>query len=525
MPTRNEPAASPTAPRRTPDSARSVCLPLATLAAALAAILAATPAAAGQWNFVGSRAQAMGGANVAAVSDSTAYYWNPAAFGFKKRGEWDVQLPVTMNVSIENQALENVSNLAFSTDDIASVLDAFENPVGSLPGLTQTEIDGTIQWLDDLNAIADQTQNVHSEIGIGLMGHAGHFGFGGLSNTDATIYTDIDLANLGLSTSALTDFLSAVPATGQQAPLKSDVAALGGFWNATTAAQLVDAFVAAPSVDINSARTQDFVLDLADSVNNGGAFQNNESGVVTVGLSLQEFGVSYGYALPSPVLKRWLDKKLAVGATAKYILGVAYAQSCRYVDGCDLGEVLSFDNAVLSSNFGLDLGIDYRPLPFARLAIVARNVNAPKFDAGEIAGKLKVQPQVRMGMSLTPIERFVLALDVDLTENQQAEATSANVPQSSFRSRLISLGTEYTIAMGKPSSLALRFGAYKNTVDSIEDGWALTGGLGLRLGGFWLDLSAGGGLERERVRVGELKYVNIPDRMNLGLGLKWEKSL
>ena len=53
----------------------------------------------------------------------------------------------------------------------------------------------------------------------------------------------------------------------------------------------------------------------------------------------------------------------------------------------------------------------------------------------------------------------------------------------------------------------------------------MTGGLGLRLWQFVLDLSAGGSFEKEKIRTGSDEFMNFPTRLNAGLTLKWEKSL
>ncbi len=521
---------APTAITPRPDSLRlrRVCA----LALAACAMLAfAAPAAfAQQWNLVGSRFQAMGGAGVGTVDDSTAFYWNPAALGFKKRGEWDVQLPVTANLSVENRLVEDVSDLAVRSDDLQSAIDLLE--AGDPALLTGGTIGPAIEWLADFNALGDEPQSLHAELGIGLMGHAGNFGFGGLSNTTGFIFPDVDLSAIGLDQGDLTTFLTASPAvTAQETALKNQIRTdIGGYWlnstsNGNNADRFVDVFVDAPAVDASDPAVQQIILLLADGVENGGSFADNDSGILTAGLSIQEIGVSYGFAIPSPWFKRWLDRKISVGATAKYMMGIAFIRTAKYdsISGGGIGDFADFKDNEISHRFGLDLGIDYRPLPFARIGIVARNVNVPKFEGGDF-GDIKVRPQVRMGMALEPIERWILALDVDLTENRNPELERTPTADL-FRSRLVSFGTEYTIPFGKPTALALRFGTYKNAVDEINSGWALTGGLGLKLWGFWLDLSAGGGLDRERIRTDTNEYVNIPDRINLGLGLKWEKSL
>lgn len=499
---------------------------LAALAAGVAVLGLFTPAAlAQQWNFVGSRIQGMGGAGVATVDDSTAQYWNPAALGFKKRGEWDVQLPITVNGSIENKVLEDVSDLVVRFDDVEATIDQLQNGGGGLPSPAQ--IDETISWLVDLNELGDTGESVQGQVAVGLLGHVGNFGFGAISNTTIFSYPDVDLANLGFDTAGLDNLLLGVTPNAADLPvLEGDIASLGGFWNATKAEQFVDAFINSPNVDASDPDTQQFMLDIATAVNdNQFDFANNTSGVVAVGLSLEEFGLSYGYALPMPFFKPF-DKKLSIGATAKYMMGIAFARASLYTDGVSgggLGDIEPFRDSTISHNFGLDLALDFRPFDFVRVGLVARNVNAPKFSAGDF-GDIRVRPAVRLGAALTPIERLVLAMDVDLTENYFG-VSDWKGPEPQFRSRIISLGSEYTVPLGKPCALALRFGGFTNMAGDVDSSWAMTGGLGLKLWGFWLDLSAGGSFEKERIRTGEFEYVNVPDRLNAGLGLKWEKSI
>jgi hypothetical protein len=494
-----------------------------------AAWLVSAPAFAQQWNLVGPRAQGMGGAGMAVVDDSTAFYWNPAIFGFKKKGEWDVNLPITVNLSVENELLEQASDLAIRSDDLATIIDDLENGDAS-NFLDPASLGPAVDWLADFNALGSTPQSVHTEIAIGLLGHAGNFGFGGLSNTTAYVFPDVDLSTIGLDQGDVNDYLQNVaPVLPGETDLKSRVANIGGYWGGSTtngpnADRFVDTFTDA-GIDTSDPAVQEIIVLLAQGIEDGESFAANDSGIVTAGLSIQEIGLSYGFALPSPWLKRWLHKKISVGATAKYMMGIAFVRTARYDDisSGGLGNIDSFSDNRISHRFGLDLGIDYRPFEFARIGLVARNVNVPKFDGGEF-GDIKVRPQVRLGMAAEPIERWIVALDVDLTENRNPELENSPTVDP-FRSRLVSLGTEYTIPIGKPSAIALRFGTYKNTVDEISEGWALTGGLGLKLWSFWLDLSAGGGLERERIRTDTNEYVNIPDRLNVGLGLKWEKSL
>ena len=268
-----------------------------------------------QFNFVGARFQAMGGAGVATVTDSTAQYWNPAALGFKKKGEWDIQLPITVGTAIQDNALQEISEVVYGYDEVGRVVDSLQDGGAVVP--TTAEIDGTIQWLNDLDALSS-SESVYGQVGIGLLANVGHFAFGAVSNTNITSYPNVDLENVGFDLTSLGQFLAAVPPNpGQLQTLKDQVNAQpAAFWDATNSAAFVDAFINAPNVDANDPNTQQLILDISGVVgDNAFDFANNESGVVAVALSLQEIGLSYGFAIPMPFYKPF-DKKLSVGATA-----------------------------------------------------------------------------------------------------------------------------------------------------------------------------------------------------------------
>ena len=62
-------------------------------------------------------------------------------------------------------------------------------------------------------------------------------------------------------------------------------------------------------------------------------------------------------------------------------------------------------------------------------------------------------------------------------------------------------------------------------VFTVEDYRARTGGLGFRLWSAYLDLSGGATFNREDVQTDTNDFVSLPTRINLGLTLKWERSL
>lgn len=86
----------------------------------IAALLAMMPvvAPAAQFAVLGPRALGMGGASVAAVNDSTAVYWNPAALAEKKN--FDIRLPA-------GAAARDYMNLSDNWDRIDAIYDAIDS--------------------------------------------------------------------------------------------------------------------------------------------------------------------------------------------------------------------------------------------------------------------------------------------------------------------------------------------------------------------------------------------------------------
>jgi len=121
-------------------------------------------------------------------------------------------------------------------------------------------------------------------------------------------------------------------------------------------------------------------------------------------------------------------------------------------------------------------------------------------------------------LAVIPIKNLTLAFDIDATSNKVATLPG-------YSSQNVSIGAEYVIPFGKRVDLALRLGGYNNIATDYNQDWAMTGGLGLRLWGFHLDLAVGSSFERESIQTGTASTRSVPTRMNLGLGLKWEQSL
>jgi hypothetical protein len=499
-------------------------------------------AAANQWAFIGSRHQAMGGTGVAFANDSLGAYWNPANLAWRKG--YDVMLPVTIDGYIENRALEKVTSLIQQYDDVQQI---FEDKVlctsGPCTGLSNGERQDVMSFLTDLGQYGRGGEAVHANLSLGLLGGKGSWAVSAQSLSTATMVSNIDLDRLGISATAA-EFLGAGTL---QAPndtaLRDQVGAiLGGTPTAIQQANLLVALAEQSGAQLGDPGVRSLITGIASGFGTAAgapdSFGNNQTGAVLGGLSTQEIGFSYGLKLPVPFLHdmgrrakrifRPLHYRVAIGGTIKYMAGMTFKQAYRYdtdLSGADITKkIKDFGETRWTHTAGLDLAISLKPFDWLRFGMVARNVNSPEFDwvptlvNNQLIDKIVLEPQVRLGFAFIPIKNLTFAFDFDATEN-----TVTTLPD--FGSRMISLGAEYVIPMGKRVDLALRIGGYNNVSDTVDPDWAVTGGLGLRLWNFVLDASAGASLENEFVRTGEYTFTNLPTRFNVGVTLKWLQSI
>ncbi len=190
------------------------------------------------------------------------------------------------------------------------------------------------------------------------------------------------------------------------------------------------------------------------------------------GLEARQLAFSYAYAFS--------DKTFAIGITAKVIMGASYNGSAPLEAGSGVSTTDHFGKPTISTTYGIDLGAIYRPTSWFRLAVVAKDINTPTFDAAD-GGQLKLEPQVRAGVAINPYSSLTLTADVDATSNKTF------VP--GVKSQLLSLGLEQTILS---EFLSFRVGTFKNMQDASTP-FVPTAGLGLRW--FFFRADAGGGYD------------------------------
>ena len=216
-----------------------------------------------------------------------------------------------------------------------------------------------------------------------------------------------------------------------------------------------------------------------------------KSTVTPRGIMLLEIPLSYGHDFD-------LDKfgHLGLGISLKYLYvettsvtqSIYNSSNDKIVSSSDLTKQLS-KNLSTKGNFGLDLGALWKigrvvPVPTS-IGLVGKNLNAPSFSV-QSGDKIPVDPQVRAGIAISPLEWLDIVADLDVIKNTTV------VP--GLRSQQFGGGVEF-----KPlSSLKLRAGGLTDLVQSTG---GLTAGFSVGIPLVFFDLDGEYGL-------GSIKYQN-----------------
>jgi hypothetical protein len=282
------------------------------------------------------------------------------------------------------------------------------------------------------------------------------------------------------------------------------VGKLGVFFNGTLDAGAV------PFVDRTPANTT------AVAIQNG----TNNSKLTVKGVNIAELGAAYGHELP-------FAPGLYLGGALKIMSGqVGYTDYFVLRNNNDQSNIVSKlkDGARKSGNVGVDLGtlwdldrtfngVALKP----RIGLVGRNLNNPKFkqpDAAVAAGvsdKFAVNPQVRLGASITPFNWWNLAADVDLTRNL--------TPVDNVKSRQFGVGSEFNVFNRAWINIPLRVGLMRNLAEPSA-GTVFTAGAGLNFLHVILDASAAVSNKRV-VTESQTSTKKVPREVALGVQLSF----
>ncbi len=267
------------------------------------------------------------------------------------------------------------------------------------------------------------------------------------------------------------------------------------------------------SLDAGATPQADLVNTSAANIQNG----TNNSKLIVRGANILEVGAAYGREIPQA-------PGLYLGGAAKLMsANVGYVDYFVLRENNEEGNIISKlkDGARRSSNIGLDAGLlwdldrsfDGMALK-PRIGLVGRNLNNPSFQqpaaatAAGFSDKFKVNPQVRMGVSLQPFNWWNLAADADLTRN----LTLVNAG-----SRQLGVGSEFNVFNRSWINVPLRVGLRRN-VDETSAGTMFTAGAGLNFLHVMLDASAAVSNKRAQLQ-SEGKDEKLPREVALGVQL------
>lgn len=507
--------------------------------AAIALLGLALPAAAQALEFQAPGALGMGRAGVARTTDANAAFVNPAGLAFYEKA-FSMKLGGGVGVEISSSLADNADKIS-KIDTSKLTYDT--------TGMTSTQAataaaESTAQAVQALAIIDDVKKNkgqlmVNVDLDLAFQYKNFAFGIGavselgaGIGNVDTTNLrsgtttsaggatpADVSLANVqnlvtdlngGVAPTVTTNAQSYFNQTQWDAIVAKIKTAIPGISNAeaaTLANKVGSQLSTTPSSQLAGLTTDQVAsgLTLAADSFSGGALDNNTTTINLTGIALAEVPFAYGHKFNFGP-----KGQLGVGGAVKVMQGTVYSQTAflfqDFKNGSSDFTKKIKDNKADSTTFGLDLGVMYRLEdvkyigPF-NAALVAKNLNSPKFDGPTVGGvksdSIKVEPQVRAGIGLDPLSWLSIAADLDLTKNKTV------LP--GVESQLIGGGLEAHFDKFYTLWLALRFGAYKNIADSGSKP-VLTAGLSL--GPKWLRFDLNAAMATDTAKYDNKTYPN-----------------
>ena len=199
-----------------------------------------------------------------------------------------------------------------------------------------------------------------------------------------------------------------------------------------------------------------------------GTINQNTSALIVKGAQITEFGGGYGHELPfAPGVFLGGDLKLMRAKVGYAVQQIISANGSQNNNGSS-NLVSDLKNGAASSgNIGVDAGALWdvnKTIDSAwwspKVGLTGRNLNNPKFTqpaaaaANGVGGKYAVNPQVRMGLAITPLHWWNIAADLDLTRNL--------TPVDGVASRQLGIGTEVNVFNRSWINIPIRFGVARN---------------------------------------------------------------
>lgn len=493
------------------------CMKVAAVVLALA-----IPAGVGAMEFQTPGTLGIGGAGVARTTDASAVYWNPGGLAFHEKS-FSSRLNAGAGITINSSLASNVDKLGkMNVNDL-------KNLSFTITSTTQDALNASAQAVEYIGIINDLDHNkgtVTATPGAMLAFQYSNLGVAAIVSSEIVSYPKTDTTNVRPGSPSITS----MPLFAAGIGAISGSTTSGTLFNTTQRTQIEAAFYRGGANGVTQAEAKaivdklegqlqsstgnksgqtsqqlaDAMIHMADSFTTGQSIESNTSAVLLSGFALAEIPVAYGHKFDLGGFG-----KLGLGAAVKVMQGTSFYTRKELITVNGSGDILKDvkQSQTDSTNVGVDLGAQWRyeDVPIAgplSVGFVAKNINSPQFDITQAAGghKLKVEPQMRVGVAIDPLSWLTLAADMDVTKNKTI------LP--GVDSQNIGGGLEAHF-----SWMALRAGVYKNIADSANKP-VITAGLSL--GPQWLRLDIDAAASTEKAEYDNQSY---PREVKVEFGL------
>jgi len=383
---------------------------------------------AAKFETLGYKSISMGGASVANSTGSMATYNNPALLA---ANTYAVEVSVGVGVAEQDYGAG------------ASIADL--NDLGFLDTLDKASEDPTSLSADERQALVDASAILINMDGdsISLLPQAylsaqlGSFGMGLFSSSDTLVSANVDQDHDRLIFENNDGTYSEIDSNGN--------------------------IIAATAADYNN-------YSIVLAINDGLSYLDVQGAV------LAEVPLGYGHSFETNI------GDIMVGGTLKYMEVLTYVDKYNVDGSGQIDSTTDVRRDKRSSNFGIDIGLAYRPAfdYDLTLGVVAKNLNAPTFDYYD-GSEYTIDPLVRAGLAYNIIDSLEIAADIDLTSNKTLN------PE--LDSKMVGGGLSFE-PFSNLFALSVRGGLMKNLDKNDKAGLIYTAGLGFGLKWIQIDLSA-----------------------------------
>ncbi|HVE43214.1 MAG TPA: conjugal transfer protein TraF [Planctomycetota bacterium] len=491
-----------------------------TLVAAL--ILSAGGSAWAQdWSPLDARSRALGGAGVAfADGRADSLYWNPASLAVGSEKLFDFSTGFSFSLSVYTDT-HVTGGLAADVTHILDMYDTFDlealqnNFNSATPTFTAQDVQNVAKVIDSISHLAEKGKGVLTEVGTGFNLRVGPFGLFVHGQANVGALPIVDFSGVGFSSDPAA-FFGQIPAAGAMTPAASNlsVAMQGAGLAAGDADKLAyqaqqalgDAAISDPAF-INAMT----ILAAGTQPGSSNTFYDNPSGMMLRAVAQVEAGIS----LALPVLPTLLD----VGVSFKEVISETSFTTVTFADKDSedklsdrIKDDLTKDNRKRTTKFNMDLGVRGTPFEWLTLGLAARNIIPMDLAFAGPGGKIHMDPQVRFGAMVRPINLLRLGFDVDLMENESPVLPGYTI-------RHFGAGAEINLSV-----LKIRVG-YDDNLAFSKDHGRLCAGLGLDFFGYLLiDIGVQASLTKTEIQAAKVDGSDdartIPsDRVSAGVSI------